>query len=357
VARHQHAEGAFLTEGSLGLFALGRDLLTGGSFPGSRDATEAALAAYLFEEVQWNRLRVQVGARYDWTRIEPTDTRPIQLGGGGPVAVRTRTFGDVSGAFSVLWALTPGWTAGGGISRSFRTPSIPQLFSDGPHLADFSYDVGNPELESEVGVGLDFFMRLSVASVEAEATLFRNGVRNFIYYAPTGESDPRFRRFPVFRARGDDAVFQGADGRVQWEAASGLVLDGTLSYVQAFRRDDGDPLPLIPPLNGRAAVRYDVSSYFVEGEWEGARRQDRVPSSIPDPLNPGGRVILESPTAGYGMLNLSTGIRFYRGDASHSVILRLDNATDRARWDHLSRAKDVAPEPGRNVQLLYRVDF
>lgn len=357
VARHEHLEGSFLAEGAVGLFALGRDLITGGSFPGSRDAQEAAMAAYIFEEVQWDRIRVQVGARYDWTRVEPKDTRAIRLGGETPVPVRTRTFGDLSGALSLLFEARPGWIVGGGVSRSFRTPSISELFSDGPHLADFSYDVGNPDLESEVGVGYDVFVRASRNNVEAEATVFRNQVQNFIYYAPTGEADPRFRRFPVFRARGDDAVFQGADGRIQWEATSGLVFDGTLSYVQAFRAADEDPLPRIPPLNGRLAVRYDVPRYFVGGEWEGARRQDRVPSPLPDPVNPGEFVTLETPTAGYQLFNVSAGIRILQGESLHSLILKVDNLTDRARWDHLSRAKEVAPEPGRNVQLLYRVEF
>lgn len=357
VARHEHSEGSFLVEGAVGLFALGRDLITGGSFPGSRDAQEAAMAAYIFEEVQWNLLRIQVGGRYDWTRVEPKDTRPIRLGGEAPVPVRTRTFGDLSGAFSLLFEARPGWIVGAGVSRSFRTPSIPQLFSDGPHLADFSYDVGNPELESEVGLGFDVFIRTSMDNVEAEATLFRNQVNNFIYYAPTGEADPRFRRFPVFRARGDDAVFQGADGRIQWEATRGLVFDGTLSYVQAFRTEDEDPLPRIPPLNGRLAVRYDVPRYFLGGEWEWARRQDRVPTPLQDPVNPGELVVLESPTAGYQLFNVSAGIRILKGESLHSLILKMDNLTDRARWDHLSRAKDVAPEPGRNLQLLYRVEF
>ncbi|MEX2528152.1 MAG: TonB-dependent receptor [Gemmatimonadota bacterium] len=357
VARHEHSEGSFLAEGAVGLFALGRDLITGGSFPGSRDAQEAALAAYIFEEVQWDRIRVQVGARYDWTRVEPKDTRPIRLGGETPRPVRTRTFGDLSGAFSLLFEARPGWIVGSGVSRSFRTPSISELFSDGPHLADFSYDVGNPELESEVGVGLDVFVRVSRNNVEAEATLFRNQVENFIYYAPTGEADPRFRRFPVFRARGDDAVFQGADGRIQWEAAQGFVFDGTLSYVQAFRTADDDPLPRIPPLNGRLGVRYDVPRYFVGGEWEGAQQQDRVPTPVPDPVNPGELVILERPTAGYQLFNVSAGIRILQGESLHSLILKMDNLTDRVRWNHLSRAKDVAPEPGRNLQLLYRVEF
>ena len=32
--------------------------------------------------------------------------------------------------------------------KTFRAPGIEELFSDGPHLAVFSYEIGNVELEA-----------------------------------------------------------------------------------------------------------------------------------------------------------------------------------------------------------------
>jgi iron complex outermembrane recepter protein len=41
----------------------------------------------------------------------------------------------------------------------------------------------------------------------------------------------------------------------------------------------------------------------------------------------------------------------------HTLTLQVENLTDAVWRDHLSRIKEVAPQPGRNVQLLYRVNF
>ena len=41
----------------------------------------------------------------------------------------------------------------------------------------------------------------------------------------------------------------------------------------------------------------------------------------------------------------------------HTLTLRVSNILDSEWRDHLSRVKAVAPQPGRNIQLLYRVDF
>lgn len=355
VGRHEHEPGELRAEGAVGLSFLWQDLLTARQ-SGSRPATEHQLAAYFYEELDFEPLRFQFGARYDWTRIRPHETDPIQTL-EEEIPVETRTFGDFSGSVALLWDFWPGWTLGGSVARAFRTPAIPELFSDGPHLADFSYDIGNPALESETGLGGDLFVRVERPTLRAEATVFANSLSNYIYYNPTGEDRVGVRTYPIFQAEGDDALFAGADGRIQWEAVRGLVLDATASYVRATRVDDDDPLPEIPPFNGGLGVRYETSDYFLTAGWRGAARQDRVPNPIPRPGQGDELILPEQPTPGYGLLKVGGGYQWALGETVHSITLQVDNVADRAYRDHLSRIKDVAPEPGRNVQLLYRVGF
>lgn len=355
-ASHSHAAGSLRTEGAIGLSGTWKDLLAGGRFPGLRSATESTLAVFGFEEVQKGRLSLQAGLRFDWTAIDPASNRPVQTG-GAPRPVHRRTFGDASGSLSSLWELAPGWILGAGVARAFRTPSIRELYSDGPHLADFTFDIGNPELRSETGLGTDLFLRVTRTALRAEVSAFRNALRNYIYHASTGALDPRFNRFPVFEARGTDALFEGVDGRIQWEFVQSVVLDGTLSWVRATRRHDEDPLPAIPPLQAGAELRWESPSFFLEAGMEAQSRQDRVPAPIPDPSNPSGTLLLEHPTPGSTFLNVAAGTTWRMGEGDHSVVLQVRNLGNRLRRDHLSRVKDVAPEPGRNVQLLYRIRF
>ena len=354
--RHEHEPNGLRAEGAIGVSFLWQDVLTAGSFPGSRSATEYKAAAYFYEELDVNFLRFQFGARYDLTWTRPHDKSPIRIGERDR-PVENRTFGDFSGSLALLRDFGSGWTVGASVARAYRTPAIPELFSDGPHLADFSFDIGNPQLDTETGLGADVFVRVSRPEIQAEATAFRNRLSNYIYYFPTGEIDPRFRRFPVFEARGDDALFMGADGRVQWEFIPGLVVDATVSYVRATRTLEGDPLPEIPPLNGAAGLRYETSRFFVSGGWRGAEAQDRVPRQIESPIEDGVMITPERPTPGYGLWSAGAGVQWVIGEAVHSVVLQTDNLTNRVWRSHLSRIKDVAPEPGRNVQLLYRVSF
>ncbi len=356
MARHDHAPGLSVQEGAVGFFSMFRDLSTGGAFPGTRSAREWNVAAFVYEEFGRGRYRVQVGARYDRVHLSPRDRRPISTD-TGPVPVRNRSFGDVSASMAGLVELPGGTIAGVSLARAFRTPSIQELYSDGPHLADFSYDIGNPELDPEVGLGADLFLRWVRDDVNAEVAVFRNAVSNFIHYRPTGGIDPRFFRFPLFVAAGADALFLGGEAKIQWEAMPGWVVDGNLSHVRAEYRESGEPLPAIPPMSGGVRLRHQGSSYFTTVGFQSTGAQTRVPFAVENPT-PGGETIFpESPTDGHNLLHLGAGYHWTRGDRLHSITLNIENVFDTEWRDHLSRAREVAPQPGRNVQFLYRIAF
>ncbi len=102
--------------------------------------------------------------------------------------------------------------------------------------------------------------------------------------------------------------------------------------------------PLIPPPNGRIALRYETPDWFAGAATRFAAEQDRIGD-------------FETSTAAYALADLSGGIRFLRGGRLHSLTLRIDNLLDAEYRDHMSRIKEIMPQPGRNVSLLYRLTF
>ena len=62
-------------------------------------------------------------------------------------------------------------------------------------------------------------------------------------------------------------------------------------------------------------------------------------------------------TAGYATGTLDAGVRLLAGGRFHTVTLRVDNATDAEYRDHLSRIKELMPQPGRSFVLMYRLSF
>jgi iron complex outermembrane receptor protein len=351
VARHRHRAGGVRLRGAAGIWGLSKNFSVAGSRTGTAPADQVSVAGFAFEEFGLAPFRLQFGARYDWTRIAPLEEGNSDIG-----FVRTRDFGAFSGSAAALYELSPGWTTGVSVSRSFRTPAIEELFSDGPHLANYTYDIGNPELGAEHGLGADLFLRASLPRFTGEISGYRNAISDYIYYDPTGELDPRFDEFPVREASQVDAVLIGFESVAQWEVAPSWVLHGKAGYVRGSREgDDGDvPLPAIPPLHGGFGVRFDLPRYFAGASWEAAAEQNRVPPADPDAAVSDPFI---QPTDGHHLFNATAGLRWTLRGRFHTLTMQVDNVFDTAWKDHLSRIKPVAPQPGRNLRLLYRVDL
>ena len=106
-----------------------------------------------------------------------------------------------------------------------------------------------------------------------------------------------------------------------------------------------DPVPpFIPPGFGTAEVRYETPRVFLGAGVRWAARQSRVGD-------------FESPTKGYVVPDAHAGLRVLIGGQFHTFTLRVDNLTNAEYRDHLSRIKEIEPQPGRNISLLYRVTF
>ncbi len=363
--------GALAGQGAVGVFGQWRDMRAAGSFTGTRPAVLRAASVYGYDEMGFDRLRLMGGVRYDAVEIAPLERTPTQL----LQDVRDRRFGNWSGSAAATYALPAGITVGTSVASAFRAPAIEELYSAGPHLASFAYEVGNPTLRAERGTGVDLFARVARQRLSAEASLFRNAVTDFIYYAPVQDPrtglplrDPRLRRYVVYQAAQAPALLQGAEGRVQVEPVTGWVGDATLSWVQGTRRDTRDPLPAMPPWRGRVQLRRETPRWLASVGADVIGAQTRIPPapggvSATCTVVRGGEAEADvlpaelCPTPGATLLNASVGLRRVIAARLHAITLVLDNVGDVLWRDHLWRAKQVAPQSGRNLRVLYRMTF
>src|SRR5690606_31819071 len=227
VARHG-GRGPF-AQGAVGVRAQYRDIATGGSLR-TPSTYDYAFAAFVVEELGTGPLRAQVGARYDWARYVPRDTMAFVLAGGERIPARPRTFGSFSGSLGLLYLLSEDVRVGASASRAYRTPDFNELYTNGPHLAANSYDIGDPRLGQETGFGLDAFLRLSGERVRGEFAVFRNQLDDYIFPSSRGRAElDSLGGRPRFQYTNQDARFVGAEGDLEIALTSALVLSGSAS--------------------------------------------------------------------------------------------------------------------------------
>jgi iron complex outermembrane receptor protein len=217
--------------------------------------------------------------------------------------------------------------------------------------------------------------------VNGEVAVFSTRLADYIYQRPLVDSitgapvrDRRLRRYNVYQADQSDARLYGAEGRVvvTMPRLTGTVLDATVSWVQGDQRAGMSwaPLPAMPPLRSRVQLRRDGRAWSVSAGLDAALRQRRVP---PAPATIGAVTCLLSaseavrgagapsllpaefcPTDGWVQGQASVSRRWLMGRQLHEITTAVDNLFNTDWRDHLWRAKQVAPQPGRNLRLLYR---
>ena len=326
-----------------GIWGEYRDHATGG-FYWTPHTREMSLAGFYLKQKRLNdNLTLQGAIRYDVRRVEPFKEGIVTRAG----TVERRDFRGVSSAVSGIYHWDDHLETGATLMKTFRTPGIEELFSDGPHLAVYSYEIGNAELGSEDGLGTEAFLRYAAKRMKINLTVFRNQIYGYLIQANTGEKEwgsGAAGWLWIYQYEGQNAVLEGAEFSVDTEILPRFQVEASISYVKGTLTAGESPLERIPPLNGKVALRYVTQPLNVHFTTRFSDGQHRLGE-------------FEEATDGYIVYDAGVQFSFPWWQLQHQAVITVENIFDAEYRQHLSRIKSVVPEPGRNVKLLYRLTF
>jgi len=337
-------------EGSMGLWGEMQDYAVRGADTPDSDLYSAA--AYIIQEGDAGNLHFEIGARLESIHSRPEEERVSQRIG----QIENRSFLGLASSASLIYELSSRVFAGTTVMHSFRAPTLEELYSEGPHLAAYSFEIGNPQLDPERGLGTELFLRYRSSRINAEVVGYRNKFQNYLFPRDTGEqsvSDPALNNYQFI---GTEAEFFGFELSANLQLHQRLTVGGNLSYTRAERTvseeeqqvtgfsGDTRPLPMIPPLQGSFFVKYSQGNFTATTRMVLADKQTRLSE-------------FETRTDGYRLLNASLQYRIDQTNLLHTISLSGKNLLNATYRNHLSRIKEVFPEPGRNISLLYRLYF
>lgn len=326
------------TAGVIGVSGEFRNFASGG-FSSTPETDERNIAAFVFQEATFSGFSLQGALRVDARTVSPLKEDPSSR--IGPIV--RRSFTDVSASAGGVYDLGSNLFTGLTLMRSFRAPSIEELYSEGPHLAAYSFEVGNPALQAEHGFGVEWYLRYGSDDVRGQVTLFSNSLSQYIFPRNTGLLNFR-TLLPLYQFTGMNALMRGAEASTEIKLTNTLVLGGSLSFVEGTLEETDSPLPMMPPLNGRVELRYSTNTLTAGFSARWSSRQNRVDQ-------------FEQPTSGYTILDAVAQYQFGSGAFFHTFILNMENIFNTEYRVHLSRVKSIIPEPGRNIKLLYKLFF
>ena len=249
--------------GTFGLSGFTRDYESVGAEAPAPHTRQNSFAVYGLERVDFERVGFQFGGRVEQNGYNPEGN------------FRQRNFVGFSGSAGVR---VPLWTGGSFVANyqhSFRAPALEELYNNGPHPGILVFDIGNPNLNSEQGDGMDFWLRHNTERVRLEGSAYYYNLRNFVYTAYTGATDPG-SNLPIVNYAQANSRFFGTEASVEAKVVSTLWLNGKVDYVRAELTELNKPLPRIPPLRGTLGLDWRYKAFSVRPELVLLNRQVRI---------------------------------------------------------------------------------
>ena len=268
------------------------------------------------------------------------------------------TFKDqsLSGAVTIGRAINDSLTASVNLGIVNRTPSAGELFMNGEHLATARYEVGDANLKAERSNNLDLSLSYESNDWYASASIYRNGVDNYIYLRDESEEEHEGEGHGMHGDHGglllaefmqSDATFTGYEielGR-RFEFAGG-ELDIRLQRDEVSADfNNGGNVPRITPARNVVALDYsrDLTSAMLE--IRDVDSQTTISS-------------FETPTAGFTLVNARLS---HQIELSDDAVLTISaygrNLTDEIARNHTSFIKNEVPLAGRNIGIKASLSF
>ncbi|AUC81316.1 TonB-dependent receptor [Lacinutrix sp. Bg11-31] len=299
------------------------------------DATTNDFGILATSHIHFNKVDVQLGARYDNRNINVIDGL-------------NKEFNSINAAIGAKTNLTEKVVARLNIASGFRAPNLAELTSFGSHEGTNRFEIGNTNLKNEQNFQADLALEYKNEHVEVFANGFYNSINNYIYLTPNGTF---INEDPVFNYLQQNANLYGGEFGLHFHPhpLDWLHFESSFETVTG-KQDNGDYLPLIPANSLTNTIRVEFDKKWINKSYAFVKLKNTFQQNNVSNF--------ETPTGSYTLLSAGFGGDFTVFNNRLSLSVSGNNLTNKTYINHLSRLKgDGVFNIGRNINvgLSYKI--
>ncbi|MDR2222439.1 MAG: TonB-dependent receptor [Flavobacteriaceae bacterium] len=266
-----------------------------------------------------------------------------------------RSFTSLNGMIGAKYRLTDEINFGATAGTNFRFPTAIELASNGVHHGAFRHEKGNPDLDPEKGIALDFRAAYETKTFSTTFSPYLYYFTNYIYLKPSGSFSILPDSGQIYEYTQSKAVITGFEWKVEKQFFDKLNVSAVLEYLYNKQVSNGKsgayPLPFSPPMNVFGEVRYSFndtktlkqSEIYFNGKWYA--EQQRIAQ--------GEEITPSSQSFGAGISST-----VHVGGVQAKTTLSATNIFNTKVLNHTSFYRPLGiPELGRSIQLMIQIPF
>jgi len=319
--------------GKWGLDASHSDFTATGEEALTPPTTTTDTAVFALEEWEWEGMTLNFGGRIERRSIDADADLPDYSGTA------------YSASAGALLPLSDTWSLSTTLAWSERHPEALELYADGAHAATRQYEIGDASLSRERSINGELSLRYENEGTRANISVFSYSFDNYLYAMPTNNEQAGFT---VFRYQEAEARIRGVEAELnhRWQDASGNWWDigSFFDSSKGQLKTDDSPLPRQPAQRIGASIQWRHQGFLLGSRAWYAFEQDRI-------------TINELPTESYVRWDLEASYEQPGASMDWTVFARINNLLDEEIRISTSPLKDLAPLPGRSIELGTRIKF
>lgn len=233
-----------------------------------------SVAAFFVEQRNFGDILGSAGARIENIKRTPEAARLLP----------NRSFNLTSASVGALWPATTGYALGASFSTAQRAPTTEELYSNGPHEATLTFDIGDTNLKVEKSRNLELSVQKNTGLIRWKMNAFINKVSNYVYGETNGvtldeEGNPDpMAEFTQRNWSQASATIRGGEAEVSYnQHGDGLSLRGFADTSHGTLDNLGN-LPLQPANRIGVNIGYKHSGWRTTLNVMHAQNQDRLAS-------------------------------------------------------------------------------
>ncbi|WP_452230287.1 MULTISPECIES: TonB-dependent receptor [unclassified Lacinutrix] len=293
------------------------------------DATTNDFGVLATSHIHFEKVDVQLGARYDTRKIDVLEGL-------------NKNFNSFNGALGFKTNLTKNVVARLNVASGFRAPNLAELTSNGSHEGTNRFEIGNENLNNEQNFQTDLALEYKTDHLEVFANGFYNVINDYIYLSPNGET---MNDDPVYLYLQEDAALYGGEIglHIHPHPLDWLHIESSFETVTG-KQNSGDYLPLIPAnkINNTLRIEYNLKPV----------QNGNAFVTLSTALAQKNTNIFETETSGYSLLSAGFGGEIHVFKNALQFQITGTNLTNKKYVNHLSRLKpDGIYDIGRNFSF------
>jgi len=304
------------------------------------------IGVFILEETDiTDSVHLDIGGRFDHEINDPSNASKV-----------TNDMYSISSGLA--WDVNESTEVGITIGRSQRGPTAAELFSNGPHVATGTFEIGVSTLDVETTNSLDLAINKTHGIWGWNVTLFTNYIEDFVFLEGqdlnndgavdlVDETNTGAGEFQLLQYNQDDLFMYGFETSLDVNLFKGnhgqLDLNLFADYVRAELDDNGN-LSRVSPARFGSGLNYNYKKFKYGINFTNIFEQKN-----------NGR--LETDTDGYSVLNMNANYNVLSGKQDLNIFLKMTNILDEDGRLHTSFIKDRAPIMGRSLMVGLQVNF